>query len=64
MPMKIEISHLITVLTVTAVLGGFYYTTQYRLDGLEDQVTDMRSKIDSLEGKLNVLQRQVRKIKR
>jgi hypothetical protein len=36
--MKVELSQVITIGTIIAVLGGFYYTTQHRLDKLEQQV--------------------------
>jgi len=43
--MKLEISQLVTIGTVIAVLAGFYYTTQHRLDHLEEEVESLRRSI-------------------
>jgi hypothetical protein len=44
--MKFELSQVITIGTVIAVLGGFYYTTQHRLDNLEQQVATIKKSIN------------------
>jgi len=44
--MKLEISQLITIGTIVVVLAGFYYTTQHRLDHLEEEVTNLRRSIN------------------
>mgnify|MGYP001391088625 CR=1 FL=1 len=62
--MKIELSQLITILSVAAVLGGFYYGTQLRLDHLEEQVTSCSADVKTLEKKVNNVQRQLKKAKR
>ena len=46
--MKLDIKTLITLLTIAAVLGGFYYTTQIRLDSLEQEVTQVKKQIKRL----------------
>lgn len=43
--MKIEISTLLTILGITALLGGFYYTTEHRLDSLEAEVQNISKQI-------------------
>jgi len=43
--MKLDIKTLITLLTFAAALGGFYYTTQIRLDSLEQEVSQMKKQI-------------------
>jgi len=43
--MKLQISTLITVITAALLCGGFYYTTQLRLDSLETQVKVLTKKI-------------------
>ena len=43
--MKIDIKTLITLLTIAATLGGFYYTTQSRLDTLEGEVTQLKKQV-------------------
>ena len=46
--MKLDIKTLITLLTIAATLGGFYYTTQSRLDNLEHQVVQVKKQIKKL----------------
>jgi hypothetical protein len=43
--MKLDIKTVITLLTFAAVLGGFYYTTQMRLDNLENDVSGIKRQI-------------------
>ena len=49
--MKIDIKTLITLLTIAAVLGGFYYTTQDRLDNLETEVTKLQKQVKRIARK-------------
>ena len=49
--MKLDIKTIITVLGIAATLGGFYYTTQLRLDDLEEKV----SELEATDGKLRKL---------
>tara|TARA_R100000152_G_C6661233_1_gene100053 strand:- start:214 stop:372 length:159 start_codon:yes stop_codon:yes gene_type:complete len=49
--MKIDIKTLITLLTIAATLGGFYYTTQSRLDNLEQEVTTLKKQVKRLARK-------------
>tara|TARA_R100001082_G_C4287564_1_gene126717 strand:- start:357 stop:515 length:159 start_codon:yes stop_codon:yes gene_type:complete len=49
--MKLDIKTLITLLTIAATLGGFYYTTQSRLDNLEQQVTKLQKQIKRIARK-------------
>ena len=44
--MKIDLSQAITIGTVIAILAGFYYTTQHRLDKLEQQVETLKKSIN------------------
>lgn len=62
--MKIELSQLITILSIAAILGGFYYTTQLRLDHLEGEVAGCSVEVQALGKKVNNVQRQLKKIKR
>jgi hypothetical protein len=50
--MKLDIKTLITLLTIAAVLGGFYYTTQSRLDSLEQEVSQLHKQIKRLTRKI------------
>ena len=54
--MKLDIKVLITVITFAATMGGFYYTTQLRLDSLE-------SSVEKIEKQIKVLKKQKRQRK-
>lgn len=43
--MNINHSILVTVITTAAFLGGFYYTTQHRLDTLESEVAALSKQV-------------------
>jgi|TARA_R110000782_G_scaffold165967_1_gene257943 hypothetical protein len=49
--MKLDIKTLITLLTMAAVLGGFYYTTQIRLDNLEEEVMQIQKQVKRIARK-------------
>ena len=49
--MKLDIKTLITLLTITATLSGFYYTTQNRLDNLEQEVTTLKKQVKRITRK-------------
>ena len=49
--MKLDIKTLITLLTIAATLGGFYYTTQIRLDSLEQDVIKLQKQIKRIARK-------------
>ena len=51
--MKLELSHIIAILTIVATLAGFYYTTNHRLDHLEDMVVELKEQDMLLEQKIN-----------
>ena len=47
--MKLDIKTLITIITFAATMGGFYYSTQIRLDHLEDKVTGIEKQIKQIK---------------
>ena len=51
MLMKLDIKTLITLLTIAATLGGFYYATQARLDNLEQEITQVKKQIKRITRK-------------
>lgn len=51
--MKLDIKTLITIITFAATMGGFYYSTQLRLDHLEDKVTGIEKQIKQLKRQVN-----------
>ena len=51
--MKLDIKTLIALLTIAATLGGFYYTTQSRLDNLETEVSQHQKQVKRIARKNN-----------
>jgi hypothetical protein len=49
MKTEIDLKTGISIIAAIAVLGGFYYTTQHRLDHLEGKVADLQEKIANVE---------------
>ncbi len=47
--MKIDIKTLITIVTFAATMGGFYYSTQLRLEHLENSVSSVEKQIKQLK---------------
>jgi len=47
--MKLDIKTLITIVTFAATMGGFYYSTQLRLDHLESKVTQVEKQIKQIK---------------
>ena len=43
--MKVDIKTMMSILAATAILGGFYYTTQHRLDLLEADIVELEADI-------------------
>jgi len=58
---KLDIKTLIAVLTFTATLGGFYYSTQLRLDHLEENVQAIQKQIKVIKKQANKKNRPIRK---
>jgi len=50
---KFELSHIIAILTLVATLAGFYYTTNHRLDHLEDLVVELQVQDAKLRQMIN-----------
>ena len=46
--MKLDIKTLITLFTIAATLGGFFYSTQLRLDSLEEDVAKLQKQVKRL----------------
>jgi len=45
MKAEIDIKTALTVGAAIAILGGFYYTTQMRLDNIEQEISELHSEI-------------------
>ena len=66
--MKLDIKALVPILSIVALLGGFYYTTQLRLDTLEEKVSafskseqDLNKRVGALEKRVNRLSKKNKK---
>ena len=59
-----NIKGLLPLFAVVAALGGFYYTTQHRLDFSENQMDELAGEIEQLSDSLGQISRQVNKIER
>jgi len=46
---KFDIKTVITFITAAIVFGGFYYTTQHRLDHLEGKIDDLEVQISKVK---------------
>ncbi len=44
----LDLKTLITLLAFAATMGGFYYTTQERLNTLEEEVTQLNKQVKKL----------------
>ena len=64
MNLKMDIKLLITILVIATGLGGFYYTTNMRLDNLEAKIEKVNSndKIDNLAKQIKALRKRVKKL--
>jgi hypothetical protein len=46
MNINLDIKTTISILAVAAILGGFYYTTQHRLDDLEAKIKELEVEVE------------------
>ena len=60
---KLDIKLLLTLGALLAALGGFYYTTEMRLDNLEAAVDHHSGeKVENLKKQINALRKRVKKL--
>ena len=50
--MKLDIKTVITLCTFVATMAGFYYSTQIRLDNLEEEVSQVEKQVKRLTRQL------------
>ena len=67
----LDLKLIIAILTIVAGLGGFYYTTQLRLDSAEDNIRALETDIsmtrewnNNIEKKIKNLQRRFNKLQK
>ena len=56
---KIDIKTLIMIVTLAAALGGFYYTTQARLDVVEREILFLQRQVQALKNQDKRLNKQL-----
>ena len=56
---KIDIKTLIMIVTLAAALGGFYYTTQVRLDVVEREILFLQRQVQALKNQDKRLNKQL-----
>tara|TARA_B100000131_G_scaffold213207_1_gene204975 strand:- start:2356 stop:2577 length:222 start_codon:yes stop_codon:yes gene_type:complete len=59
---KIDIKTLIAIGGILVTFGGFYYTTQMRLDTLEEKVIILESSVKSSIDKSDRVQKQLKRV--
>jgi hypothetical protein len=55
-----DIKTLIAIGGIVALMGGFYYSTQHRLDTLESQIGAVSHKLVVQQGEVRKLRKQIR----
>ena len=61
MNITLDIKTLIVIAGIVATLGGFYYSTQHRLDTLEDRVELIQVEFNTQAAELKQLRRLINK---
>ena len=65
--LKLDIRLALTLATIMAALGGFYYTTQLRLDRLEEtieEIQEVKKEVYAVKKELVRLSRKVNKVRK
>ena len=61
---KLDLKSIITVGTIIAVLGGFYFTTELRLGSLETEVQNLSAKVESLQSAVQNSSKQTKRLQK
>ena len=59
---KLDLKSLITVGTIVAILGGFYFTTELRLGSLETEVQTLTARVESLQSAVQDSSKQLKRV--
>ena len=59
MNITLDIKTLLTIGGIIAVLGGFYYSTQHRLSSLEGKIEHVSGQLDTQNGELRQIKKQL-----
>tara|TARA_R110000737_G_C14271274_1_gene430468 strand:+ start:187 stop:408 length:222 start_codon:yes stop_codon:yes gene_type:complete len=57
---ELDIKTILAIGSIIALLGGFYYSTQYRLTSLEEKVEQASAQLDIQSGELSQMQKQLK----
>ena len=60
MKFELDIKTILAIGSIIALLGGFYYSTQYRLTSLEEKVEQASAQLDIQSGELSQMQKQLK----
>ena len=60
MKFELDIKTILTIGGIIALLGGFYYSTQYRLTSLKEKVKQTSAQLDVQSGELSQIQKQLK----
>ena len=60
MKFELDIKTILAIGSIIALLGGFYYSTQYRLTSLEKRVEQATAQLDVQSGELSQMQKQLK----
>lgn len=60
----LDLKTLASIFVFATVLGGFYYTTEYRLDNLQLQVKAYRTENIDLRNRISQIEKQINRLKK
>ena len=61
---KLDIKLVLGMAAIIAGLGGFYYTTEMRLDNLESSIQSNNCDCDVLKKQVNALRKRIKKLEK
>ena len=64
MKFNLDVKTLVFIISTSCVLGGFYYTTQARLDSVEIEILDAQQQIGTLKGEVKRLNKSIRNLRK
>ena len=61
---QLDIKLVLGMAAIIAGLGGFYYTTEMRLDNLESSIQSNNCDCDGLKKQVNALRKRIKKLEK
>lgn len=62
--MKFDLKTLLVLGGLAVTFGGFYYGTEYRLDHLEQQISDVKKENSSLKAQIQKINKKIRRLEK